>query len=140
MRFWDTSALVPLLVPQSMSSRAEEWFAEDPLVVVWTLTPVEVVSAVWRLVRENALTDAEGGLVEERLDDLVLSALVVLDVDTTKRLARRLLRLHALRAFDALQLAAAVQWVDGRSEGQIFHTFDARLGLAARREGFVVPA
>jgi hypothetical protein len=62
------------------------------------------------------------------------------DVDAVKPLAARLLRLHPLRAFDALQLGAAQHWAEGHPEGRVFLTLDGRLGAAARQEGFVVPA
>ncbi|MGH7319185.1 MAG: hypothetical protein ACRELA_06115 [Candidatus Rokuibacteriota bacterium] len=41
MRFWDSSAVVPLLVEQESSSRIAAW-VEDDTMVLWTLTPVEV--------------------------------------------------------------------------------------------------
>ncbi len=44
MRFWDTSAVVPLLIEQALSTRADAWFSEDPTLAVWALTPVEAVS------------------------------------------------------------------------------------------------
>lgn len=50
--------------------------------------------------------------------------------------ARRLLRLHALRAADALQLGAAIEWANGRPNGRVFHTLDKPLARAAEREGF----
>ena len=63
------------------------------------------------------------------------------DVERVKASARRLLRLHPLRAADALQLGAALAWADGAPEGLIVHTFDRRLAAAAEREGFrVIPS
>lgn len=138
MRFWDTSALVPLLVDHETSPRASGWLAEDATIALWTLTPVEVVSALRRLVRENALEERAAQRAEVRLDELVGTCHVVVELDAVKLLARRLLRLHALRASDALQLAAALQWAEGHPDGRAVHTLDARLGLAAQREGFVV--
>jgi len=62
-------------------------------------------------------------------------------VERVKASARRLLRLHPLRAADALQLGAALAWADGAPEGLIVHTFDRRLAAAAEREGFrVIPS
>jgi len=49
--------------------------------------------------------------------------------------ARRLLRIHAVRAADALQLAAASVRA-GPVTGAEFVTLDERLALAARLEGF----
>lgn len=45
MRFWDTSALVPIVVVESATLRVHRWMAEDHDVVVWTLTRVELLSA-----------------------------------------------------------------------------------------------
>jgi uncharacterized protein len=110
------------------------------VMVLWTLTPVEVASALRRLVRENSLEERTARLAEARLDDLVRACHVVVDVDAVKPLAARLLRLHPLRAFDALQLGAALHWVEGHPQGRMLHTLDGRLALAAEREGFVVPS
>jgi predicted nucleic acid-binding protein len=140
VRFWDSSAVVALLVEQDASPRVASWIAEDPALVVWTLTVVETASALRRLVREQALDEETARAGEARADDLVRASHVVVDVEAVKALGRRMLRLHVLRAFDALQLGAALHWAEGRPQGRTFHTLDARLGLAAQREGFLVPA
>lgn len=139
MKFWDSSALVPLFVQQDMSDRVAMWHADDPAVAIGTFTPVEVVSAIRRMVRERAFDENGARTAEAFLDDLVRVAHVVSDIEAVKTVARRLLRVHALRAFDALQLAAALAWAEGRPEGRVLYTLDTRLALAARREGFVVP-
>jgi predicted nucleic acid-binding protein len=107
--------------------------------VLWTLTPVEVVSALRRLVREEALEEEVARLAEIRMDELARACHMIVDVDAVKSLATRLLRLHPLRAFDALQLGAALHWAEGRPQGQTLYTLDGRLALAAQREGFTVP-
>jgi hypothetical protein len=138
VRFWDSSAIVPLLVGQDGSPQADGWLREDDEVVLWTLTPVEVVSALRRLVREGGMDEESAIEAEARAEELVVASHVVVDVEAAKARAKRLLRLHALRAADALQLAAAVEWAAGRPEGRILHTLDDRLAQAARREGFDV--
>jgi hypothetical protein len=140
VRYWDSSALVPLLVEQHASSRVAAWVAEDEGIVLWTLTPVEVVSAVRRLVRDRALEEAGARLAEARIEQLFPACHVVVDVESVKALALRLLRLHPLRALDACQLGAALCWAEGHPHGRTFHTLDTRLALAAQREGFAVPA
>lgn len=115
------------------------WLAEDDVIAIWTLTTVEVVSALRRLVREHALSESDVALAESRLADLARTANIVTDVEPVKTLGMRLLRLHALRAFDALQLAAALHWAEGHPQGRALYTLDRHLGLAARREGFLVP-
>jgi predicted nucleic acid-binding protein len=139
VRFWDSSAVVPLLVRQESSPVAEGWIAEDPDMVLWTLTSVEVVSAFRRLVREQALKEDSARIAERRLDQLVRTCHVVVDVPAVKGQAIRVLRFHQLRAFDALQLGAALLWAEGHPEGRTLHTLDVRLGSAAEREGFSVP-
>jgi len=128
-----------LLVRQKSSPLAEVWVSEDAGMTVWTLTSVEVLSAFRRLVREQGLEEERALIAERRLDELVRTCHVVVDVPAVKRLASRLLRFHPLRAFDALQLGAALLWAEGHPEGRTLHTLDTRLGSAAEREGFVVP-
>ncbi|MDP9177966.1 MAG: type II toxin-antitoxin system VapC family toxin [Gemmatimonadota bacterium] len=139
MRFWDTSALVPLVIRQSSSSKADRWYAEEASVAIWTLATVEIASALWRLRREDALTEKETSAAELRAEELASASYIVADVDSVKTLAARLLRVHALRAADALQLGAALVWASGLPQGKTLHTLDERLALAARREGFSVP-
>ncbi len=140
MRFWDSSALIPLLVHQPVSPRVDAWLEGDAAIAIWTLTPVELSSALQRLLREAALSEAHTEAAERRMLELVPSCHVVVNVEHVKSQARRLLRLHPLRAADALQLAAAVEWAGGRPQGRTLHTFDGRLAGAARREGFEVPS
>lgn len=138
MRFWDTSAVLPLVVDQDSSPEAERWTAADPSVVVWTLTRVEAVSALRRLVREGALDESDARRAEGLLEEILALAHAVADVERVKETACRLLRTHALRAADALQLGAALVWADGSARGKGLVTLDRRLALAAEREGFDV--
>ncbi len=140
MRFWDSSAVVPLIVAQAASPLADGWLSEDPELALWTLTSVELVSAIRRLVRERALGEREASTAEVRADELIRASHVIVNVETVKSQARRLLRLHPLRAADAMQLGAALEWAEGRPTGRLLHTLDTQLAFAAAREGFhVVP-
>jgi predicted nucleic acid-binding protein len=98
-----------------------------------------VVSALGRLVRERAIGEEVVEAAEARLAQLVDAGHLVVEVEPVKAAAVRLLRVHPLRAFDALQLGAAVRWAEGQPAARHFHTFDQRLALAARRGGFTVP-
>ena len=139
MRFWDGSALVPLVVAHATSSVTDTRLAAAPLPAVWTLTPVEISSAIQRLLRDGVIDDRVAEEAERRAADVVRACHVIIDVETAKSQAQRLLRLHALRAADALQLAAALEWCGSRASGRVLHTLDTRLAAAARREGFAVP-
>jgi hypothetical protein len=41
VRYWDTSAIVPLLVDEATSDAVKDAFEADPLVVTWWGTAVE---------------------------------------------------------------------------------------------------
>lgn len=138
VRFWDASALVPLCLDQPATARALQLHAEDPELVVWWGTPIECASAIARLHRDGLLTAAEEAQARSLLSALKASWFEVQPGDTVREQALRILRIHALRAADALQLAAALEWGGSPPEGQLV-TFDERLGAAAQREGFITP-
>jgi predicted nucleic acid-binding protein len=138
VRFWDSSAIIPLVIEERTSSDAEAWLREDDDVVVWALTSIEVVSALERRVREGTLGERDALAAEDLAFDLLEGAHEVRAVDAARAVAIRLLRTHALRSADAMQLAAALLWVDGTAAGALLHTLDRRLGMAALREGFRV--
>ncbi len=85
------------------------------------------------------LTEAIARSAEVRTAEIVRTCHVIIDVEPVKSPATRLLRLHALRAADALLLGAALHWTEGHPQGRTLHTLGSRLALAAQREGFVVP-
>jgi hypothetical protein len=126
------------VVQQARSAQVERWLVEDPEAVTWTLARVEVVSALRRLVREGELRERGATRAEELLVEVLRRTHVVSDIERAKEVSCRLLRVHALRAADALQLAAALAWADGAPRGSILYTFDRRLAVAAEREGFRV--
>ena len=138
MRFWDSSAVVPLLIRQEASPRVDRWWTNDPRIALWTLTPVEITSAIWRRVREGTMSETNARVAETRAEELAAASYTVTDIEGVKALARRLLRVHPLRAADALQLGAALVWAGGRPAGKTILTLDDRLAASARREGFDV--
>ncbi len=139
MKFWDSSAVVPLLVGETTTAAREAQVRADPVMLVWWGTPVECASALQRLVRERALTAAGARTSEERLRHLEAHWVEVEPTAAVRRQAERLLRLHPLRAADALQLAAALVACHHEPATLPFQTADERLADAARREGFSVP-
>ena len=58
--------------------------------------------------------------------------------DAVRKTAARFVRVHPLRAADALQLAAAFAAAEGRPPSLELITLDDRLRTAARKEGFAV--
>jgi predicted nucleic acid-binding protein len=138
MRFWDSSALVSLIVPQEPSVQMAREYAGDSSLVVWCLTPVEAWSAVCRLRREAVLDSPGMRTARRRLQGLVESWVEIDDLRAVRSRALRLLETHALRSADSLQLAAALVFVSDRPERVPFVTLDDRLAEAAEKEGFEV--
>jgi predicted nucleic acid-binding protein len=129
-----------MVVQQQEFAAVEQWFADDREIVIWTLTPVEIVSALQRLLRGGQLSEGEVIKAESVLFEFSRRFHRIVDVERVKAIAYRVLRVHTLRAADALQLAAALAWADGHPPGLFLHTFDRQLATAAVREGFVSPS
>ena len=136
--FWDSSALIPLILPEARSASLTEQLASGQEITVWWGTPVECLSAIYRRHRETPIADTVLSAALGRLRALVEDADTVAPGDDVRRRADRLLAVHALRAGDALQLAAALAWCEEQPGGERFLSLDDRLSDAARREGFTV--
>jgi uncharacterized protein len=138
VKFWDSSAVVPLLVDEETTDAMQAIAVEDPAMLVWWATEVECASAIARLERDEDLDSDGTAAALARLDALAEGWNEVLPGDNARRTARRLLRVHRLRAADAQQLAAAVIAAEGQPRSLAIVTLDERVFEAARREGFSV--
>lgn len=138
MIFWDTSAVVPLLVEEPASASAGKLLERDPAMLVWWGTAVECRSALARRERDATLPPESVDAAAARLRILEDVWSEVLASEAVRDHAVRLLRVHELRAADAFQLAGALTWARGRPASHPFATLDQRLGRAARAEGFAV--
>lgn len=134
--FWDSSALVPLLVAEERSTELTTLVAEDREMTMWWATPLECQSALHRRHRQVPLAADVMTTATERLRAIVAHADTVSPTDEVRRRAARLVSVHPLRAADALQLAAALIWCEEQPHGEAFVCLDARLRDAAQREGF----
>ena len=138
MRFWDTCAIVPLLVQEARSEVMKSIRQEDEELVVWWGTPVETSSVFARLRREEKLTQSEEQQLRNRISALAEYWTEIIPSDAVRNLAHRLLLRHPLRAADSFQLAAALVWAGDRPEDNVVVCLDGRLRDAARAEGFTV--
>lgn len=138
MKFWDASAVVPLLNAETATPVLREVFRRDPDMLVWWGTGIECISAISRREREGVLSDAGAREALLRLDALTLAWKEVEPSDLVRATARRLLRVHPLRAADGLQLAAAAVAAESEPSSLSLLSLDDRLVAAARREGFTV--
>jgi uncharacterized protein len=138
MRFWDSSAIVPLLVSEAASPSIQRAFERDPEIVAWWGTELECVSALVRHEREGTLQAASLLDALDRLTALSMAWREVLPVAKVRQVATRLLRVHVLRAADALQLGAAIVASEDQPATLPLVTLDERLAQAAEREGFTI--
>ena len=138
MRFWDASVIVPLLVAESTTRRLQGLAAQDPDMLVWWGSEIECVSAITRLERDGALDAQAVTLALGRLRQLSAAWHEIDPNDVVRETAVRFLRVHPLRAADALQLAAAFMAAERRPASLEMFTLDDRLAAAARKEGFAV--
>lgn len=138
MKFWDASAIVPLLMTETTTNAAQTIAAQDSAMLVWWTTEVECASAIVRLEREGAIEESAVTQAFDRLKQLAGGWHEVDPTDTIREAAVRFLRVHPLRAADALQLAAAFIAAERRPSSLEVVTLDDRLAVAARKEGFVL--
>lgn len=137
MNYWDSSALVGLLVEEPSTSTLRDLLDSDPDQTVWCLASVEIASALARRLREG-LGGARETSFRSGWRGLSEYWREIAAIDQVKARSLRLLNTHALRSGDALQLAAALVASDDRPENLPFVCLDDRLRDAARREGFPI--
>jgi uncharacterized protein len=136
MKFWDASAIVPLLLTESTTEALQGIAATDQAMLVWWATEVECASAIARLERDGALDAAAAIEAFDRLKRLAEGWHEIDPSDGVREAAVRFLRVHPLRAADALQLAAAFVAAERRPSSLELIALDDRLATAARKEGF----
>jgi uncharacterized protein len=136
MIFWDSSAVVPLLVDEPPRNALLDLLRRDSGMIVWWGTLMECASAIARREREGTLGAAAAGQALERLRTIAGEWHEVLATDTVRSAAQRMLRVHPLRAADSLQLAAAFVAAEHDPPSLDFVSLDDRLFEAAGREGF----
>jgi uncharacterized protein len=138
VKFWETSAVVPLCITEPRSAKVKATLIEDPDMVVWWATRTECVSACMRQVRERSLQAGGERQARQVLQTLAKAWTEIQPNEVLRGTAERSLAVHSLTAADAYQLAAALQWCQSQTQNMFFVTFDDRLRSAAHKEGFSV--
>lgn len=136
MKFWDSSALVPLMVEETSTAFLFDLFHADMDMLAWWGAEVECVSALARLEREGRFSTAALAAALKRMKELRGVWHEVQPTESVRDTAIRLLRVHSLRVTDSLQLAAAIVASENKPATLDFVCLDAKLALAAQREGF----
>ncbi|MDD5704927.1 MAG: type II toxin-antitoxin system VapC family toxin [Kiritimatiellae bacterium] len=138
MRFWDASAIVPLLVKDEDTAEREAQLREDSVIVTWWATRVECASALCRLARDGGIEEDQLKTALANLNALADTWAEVLPSERVRSRALRLLRVHPLRAADALQLSACLAASDASGRSMTLVCADKRLCEAADKEGLTV--
>jgi predicted nucleic acid-binding protein len=138
MKFWDSSAIIPLCIDEPQTRGVREIAVDDGSMAVWWGTPVECYSAFARLRREGGVSTDEEDALRELLAILAQAWTEIEPSEEIRTITGRLLLNHPLRAADSLQLAAALVWAGRLPKGHHFVCLDQRLREAARKEGFFV--
>lgn len=138
MKFWDSSAIIPLCLKDPMSEVINNVAKTDEDLVVWWVSRVECISAMARRRREGVLSMHAERQASAALISLAGEWSEIQPTELVRHRAERLLMVHSLRAADALQLAAALLWTEEATSGAEFVCLDKNLREAALKEGFTV--
>ena len=138
MRFWDSSAIIPLCLKEKVSEAMKRLVKDDEDIVVWWTTCIECLSALARRQREGVLRSGDETKAKFVLSALAATWSEVQPTETVRLRAERLLSIHPLRAADALQLASALIWAQETPRGLGFVCLDQNLREGAFKEGFSV--
>jgi predicted nucleic acid-binding protein len=138
MRFWDSSALLPLFIAEPSTGQVERWLRADPAVTVWAFTRLELLSALAQRRRAEPRQTPRFRAVRREVLSVAERWTEIAALEGVRRHAERLVETHALRAAEALQLGAALVAAEENPARLQVVTLDARLGDAAEKEGFQV--
>jgi len=138
VRFWDTSALVPLFIAERESGSALRRLREDPEVVVWTLARLELLAALAHRGRGEPTAARQLREARRHFLDAWERWSEVIAADIVRRHAERIVGTHPLLASEALHIGAALVAAEDEPSTLEFVTFDRRQAAIAEREGFHV--
>lgn len=132
--YFDTSALLPLVVAEAGSPVSMKLWAEADEVVSSRLLIVEAAAAIAQSERIGRVSSAESPGLHQEARLLAVDATLVEATATIIDRAAALAASRGLRGYDAVHLATAVSI---RARDVVFASGDQRLLIAAAEEGFV---
>jgi hypothetical protein len=136
LKFWDSSAIVPLILEEPWTNALLKLHNEDPVMIVWWFTELECASALARLELESLIENSVLIQSFKMLARLTAQWQEIQPVQKIKVISKRLLRVHNLRTADSSQLAAAILANEKNQETLPFVCLDKKLNKAAMKEGF----
>ena len=138
MRYWDASALVPLVVAEPDSELVRTWLSEDDQIVTWAWSRTEITGAIERRARDGSLSRHQRREALRRFEAFAESWDEVTELLAVRSRANALLARHPLRAADAGQLGAALLIHEQLAGALTFVCLDHRLSTAAELESLRV--
>jgi predicted nucleic acid-binding protein len=138
MKFWDSSAIIPLCLKEQMSEMVKHVIKSDEDLVVWWATRVECLSAMLRRQRDGTLSTSAELKAKAILSAISAEWSEIQPNELVRQRAERLLAIHPLRSADAFQLAAALIWAQESPQDLEIVCLDQNLKEAARKEGFIL--
>lgn len=138
MRFWDSSALIPLLIREDTSNDLRALLAADMAIAASFITTLEIGSALWQRHHNDELSADEHAAADDAFEKLNESWSEIGDFFDAREIALELITRHVLRSGDAIQLASALIACAQNPALLTFVTLDQDLASAARAEGFTV--
>jgi uncharacterized protein len=133
--YFDVSALVKRYVTEHRSAETIALSTQAEVVATSLVSRVEVGAAFAKSVRTGVLSDAEARKAQRSFirDWPDFARVAVTEALVTR--AEALAWEHALRRYDAVQLASALSWQESLGTDIVLATFDMHLWKAARRAG-----
>ena len=131
--FFDSSGLAKRYIRERGSEKVEELLSGASEVAAGLIAPPEIISALCRLRRQNAISAAQYGQAKKGLfadiEDMTICNVTVPVIGRAIELLER----HPLRTMDALHLACAIDW-----QADLFVSSDRRQVSAALKSGLRV--
>ena len=139
--YLDTSALIKRYIEEEGTERVLDLTADSTgvQIIILDITPLEARSALRRRQREGDISDSDVyGILDQIEADVSSFFLVQPSTSAVIEEGTRLIDRHALRAYDALQMAGCLVTREQVPGPLTFVCADVRLCAAATQEGLVV--
>ncbi|MEI6206648.1 MAG: type II toxin-antitoxin system VapC family toxin [Desulfuromonadales bacterium] len=134
--YLDTSSLAKLYVEEAFSADVRIWCSDAHIIATSRVAYPELLSALTRRYNTGDFNKADFESLASRFTE-EWGRYVSLDINEI--FAGELVRKHAIRGFDAIHLASALQMnTNDQAIEVVFSSFDKKLNEAAKAEGFVV--
>lgn len=136
--YFDASALVKRYIDERGSKETIALASSAEVVATSLVSRAEVAVAFARAARSGVLTEGDARKAQRAFAAEWVDLARVPVTEALMARAETLAWSHALRGYDAVQLASALGWQESMSAGIVVATFDVQLWKAARRDGLNV--